>query len=154
MTVSDLFERAVKNQIPLRDVFMGDNIPKHWFPGGYICNLDKTGNPGTHYVAVWIERNQYPVYFDPFGAHPSFEMHKALLPFYYYSAEDIQNINSGHCGEYCLAFIQAMNVRKDLSVQLRLREFLSHWSSRPRDNLRILNALEANQFLQRDLRSK
>ena len=40
------------------------------FPSAYVFNLDPSYKPGSHWVAVYIDRKGRPEYFDSFGRPP------------------------------------------------------------------------------------
>ena len=94
-------------------MFSSDDIP--FFPQlnvSFICNLSKRNELGTHFIAVYINKN-YILYFDPFGVecyvqsickylqHYNIEIVQSLL--------SIQHPSSLHCGYFCIGFILALN---------------------------------------------
>ena len=64
----------------LRDYFAKDSLPKKIKSREYIVvNLDDSGNPGTHWVAIVNDpKCDFVEYFDPFGVMPSSEIHNYL----------------------------------------------------------------------------
>ena len=74
---------------------------------GYIVNLHDSGGPGTHWVAVAITTNNKAIYFDSFGMKPPLEVLSFLSNYHdvYYNINDIQDIDEGYCGEYCILFL-------------------------------------------------
>ena len=48
------------------------------FPFAYIFNLDPSYKPGVHWVAVYIDKEGRPEYFDSFGRPPPKEKSKTF----------------------------------------------------------------------------
>jgi len=74
-----------------------------------IINYDKEGNPGTHWVAIFINpKKGYSEVFDSYGLPPSQIIQKKLYkigkPILYNSGQ-IQNELSKRCGWYCIHYI-------------------------------------------------
>ena len=75
----------------------------------YICNLDRSYEEGSHYIAISI-KEENSIYFDSYGNPCLNEYIKnALVENHitemYYSAKQIQNSISLFCGYFCLAFL-------------------------------------------------
>ena len=47
-------------------VFSRNNLPKKTKDGAYVTNLDEYADAGTHWIALFCNRNEI-VYFDSFG---------------------------------------------------------------------------------------
>ena len=61
-----------------RGVFLLDTLPRK--PNKKECgivNFDKSGGPGTHWVA-WYKNGKTKIYFDSYGVQPPFEVIKYL----------------------------------------------------------------------------
>ena len=78
------------------------------FPSAYVFNLDPSYKPGSHWVAVYIDRNGLPEYFDSF-AHPP---PREIKDFLYTCAESwnynhvpIQELYSTTCGQFVVFYI-------------------------------------------------
>ena len=152
LTNIDLEVAAVKHNIPLVSVFSKDNPPKQLIPGGYIINLqdakDSGGNqlPGSHWTAMWIEtknRKPWACYFDPFGIAPPLEIQHILNKYtpYDINTTQIQSLESGVCGYYCIYFLWFMSRNKG-DPKTRFKKFLDLFDDRnPRKNRRILDDL-------------
>jgi hypothetical protein len=131
---SELEDYARHLRIPLRAVFSKDTPPSHLRDGGYIINLedqqDSHGRPlpGTHWTAFWVHHNQ-GVYFDPFGLTPPAQVDRMLdgLDDAWYSDMEVQDVNRGYCGIYCLAFLHFMNQHPQFNLEERLDRFLLLW---------------------------
>jgi hypothetical protein len=92
--------------IPLRGVFMKDELPNECLTGHYIINLqsESEGN-GTHWLSLTIY-NQNAYHFDSFGVQPNQEVIEFCKKGHCklgYNTFQIQNINSELCGWYCIA---------------------------------------------------
>lgn len=73
----------------------------------YICNLDKTNDPGSHWVSVYVPKSKAPVeYFDSYGldAPPEIEQN-SLKSVYVYNTRSLQQPFSAVCGYYALYFV-------------------------------------------------
>jgi hypothetical protein len=75
--------------------------------GCYIINMDNSDKPGSHWVALFIDTQKRPYYFDSFGCIYPLEveafMKRTGKPLQY-SKVHVQNINSNCCGYYCMYF--------------------------------------------------
>lgn len=113
-TNEQLMHMAKKYDIPLNAVYMKDELKDITpLPGGYIINMqDSVDGNGTHWVAVYNPRNYNDsLYFDSFGIDPPvaiIEFMQKYSPNMIASDKEIQNINSGFCGQYCLYFLHQM----------------------------------------------
>ena len=50
------------------------HIKQNSLPSAYVFNLDPSYKPGSHWVAVYIDRKGRPEYFDSFGRPPPREI--------------------------------------------------------------------------------
>ena len=55
-----------KNEPRFNGVFSRNNLPKKIKDGAYVINLDEYADVGTHWIALFCNRNEI-VYFDSFG---------------------------------------------------------------------------------------
>lgn len=117
-TNHQLEKLAKKFNIPLNAVVSKDQL-NYMIPqkGGYIVNMeDSTEGDGSHWVSIWFNKIDEPaLYFDSFGIDPPI----AIMDFMnqwnskcIFSTKEIQNINSGFCGQYCLLFLHQMSKNK------------------------------------------
>lgn len=133
-----LIRAAKKYGIPLIAVCFKDelkyirNLTKR---SGYIINLANSNQEGTHWVALWVasaiadRKVTEAFYFDSFGIVPPIEVRqfakrcgaKTLK----YNTEQIQSINSGWCGEYCLDFLYFMSHSKHEPSKKFINQFTS-----------------------------
>ncbi len=142
----DLLRKAEQLRLPLRFIGNKDQLPPYLHNGTYIINMqddvDSKGGKlrGTHWVCVYIE-NKQGVYMDSFGLLPPANVQLWLYPIrpIIISSKQIQNIHSGHCGEYCLSFLRYMFFKRNVPLKKRLHTWLSLFSDDPTHNLKILN---------------
>ncbi len=83
---------------------VADIVP--WPQSIYIFNYSSRDEEGTHWTALIINRNSFPIYFDSCGDPPPLyfeEFHKLFenFPLCVYSATQIQADSSKSCGQYC-----------------------------------------------------
>ena len=59
-------QKYYKNEPRFNGVFSRDNLPKKIKDGAYVINLDEHADTGTHWIALFCNKNKI-VYFDSFG---------------------------------------------------------------------------------------
>ena len=97
-------------------VFSINNLPKKIKDGAYIINLDEYADVGTHWIALFCNRNEI-VYFDSFGVEhvpkeiKKFINNKNIIA----SIFRIQANDSVMCGYFCIGFIDFMLAGKNLT---------------------------------------
>ena len=71
----ELEDAAKRLKIPcFRGVFLPDTLPKKLNKKECgIVNFDKSGGPGTHWVA-WYKNGKTKIYFDSYGVQPPIEV--------------------------------------------------------------------------------
>ncbi len=78
-----------------------------------IINLDDSSGPGTHWVALTLDKHQL-TYFDPFGAQIPDTIitytKKSTKPVRWNTSQ-IQSMKSDACGYYCMYFIRESRKR-------------------------------------------
>lgn len=76
-------------------------------PCSLIINLDTSDLPGSHWVAVYINKSRHAFYFDSYGSPPTVQITKWLKQFksFSYNKKCFQSIFSKNCGFYCIYFI-------------------------------------------------
>lgn len=140
LTDEDLEESCDRLKIPLVGIFSKDLLPKQCIPGGYIINLQNhDAGHGTHWTCLAV-RGDSALYFDSFGMPPPLQVIRFVRDDYtlVYNKQDIQNIDSGVCGSYCLAFLYYILVRNG-----SLRLFQHLFSTDVRKNRTILQEIIA-----------
>ena len=135
-----LIQLASRYHIPLNAICNKD-ILNRYFPhkGAYIVNMqDSTEGAGRHWVAIWLDTENgknVACYFDSFGIDPPLDVIDFMRRFVHrdgiihMSQKDIQNINGGHCGQYCIDFfIHMMNPRIH-SIKKKYNFFLDYFKA-------------------------
>ena len=84
--------------------------------GSYVINLDEYADVGTHWIALFCNRNEI-VYFDSFGVeHVSKEIKKFVRnKNIKANIFQVQANNSVMCGYFCIGFIDFMLAGKKLT---------------------------------------
>ena len=59
-------QKYYQNQPRLNDVFSRNNLTKKIKDGAYVINLDEHADVGTHWIALFRNKNEI-AYFDSFG---------------------------------------------------------------------------------------
>lgn len=134
----ELLDACKRNHINCVGVFFKDRMPTAVYDGLYIINLADEGEPGTHWVGLYIEHKK-PVYFDSFGFAPPEDIKKFVFPIdrsLEYNKLHIQNVETGICGYYVLFFGWWMTRSKASYPDLftRFRHFQRLWSKNPEEN--------------------
>ena len=116
-------QKYYQNKPRFNVVFSRDNLPKKIKDAEYVINLDEYGDVGTHWIALFCNRNKI-VYFDSFGVEHVPEEIKEFIG----NKNIIANIfrvqanNSLMCGYFCIGFIDFM------LAGLKLTEFTNMFS--------------------------
>ena len=116
-------EDAVKKlKIPYcRGIFLLDTLPKK--PNKEECgivNFDKSGGPGTHWVA-WYKNGKTKIYFDTYGVQPPIEVIRYLGKSVRYNTDQVQPVGQVFCGHLCLY------VLKELGMGLKFQKVLNNF---------------------------
>jgi hypothetical protein len=91
-------------------ILMRNETEKITHDGCYIMNLDRTGNDGTHWTGLIINKNN-AYYCDSYGFLPPQEMYNFLLDNYkqvYYNSTQYQDNDSSACGMFTMGFLTFM----------------------------------------------
>ena len=90
-------------------VFSRDNFLKKIKDGAYVINLDEYADTGTHWIALFFNKNKI-VYFDSFGVEHIPEEVKEFIGNKNIKANIfiVQANNSVMCGYFCMGFIDFM----------------------------------------------
>ena len=109
-------QKYYENEPRFNGVFSRDNLPKKIKDGAYVINLDEYADVGTHWIALFYNKNEI-VYFDSFSVE---HVPKEIKEF----AENknikanifrVQGNNSVMCGYFCIGFIDFMLAGKKLT---------------------------------------
>ena len=109
-------QKYYKNEPRFNGVFSRNNLPKKIKDGAYIINLDEYADVGTHWIALFCNRNEI-VYFNSFGVEHVPEEIKKFIGHKNIKANifRVQANNSIMCGYLCIGFIDFMLVGKKLT---------------------------------------
>ena len=109
-------QKYYKNEPRFNGVFSRNNLPKKIKDGAYVINLDEYADVGTHWIALFCNRNEI-VYFDSFGAEHVPEKIKKFVGNKNIKANifRVQANNSVMCGYFCIEFTDFMLAGKTLT---------------------------------------
>ena len=106
----ELEDAPKKLKIPnFRGVFLLDMLPKK--PNKKECgivNFDKSGGPGTHWVA-WYKNGKTKIYFDSYGVQPPIEVIQYLGKPIYYNTDQVQPAGEVICEHLCLYVLKELS---------------------------------------------
>jgi hypothetical protein len=86
-------------------VFARDKLPLTRQNGAYVINFDKDSQPGSHWVAVYVNGMNIE-YFDSFGRKPyHYDIKQFLGSNYSYNSVSLQPVLSKCCGFFCVYFL-------------------------------------------------
>ena len=114
-------QKYYENEPRFNGVFSRDNLPKKTKDGAYVINFDEYADTGTHWIALFCNKNEI-VYFDSFGVEHVPEEIKEFVG----NKNIIANIfrvqanNSVMCGYFCIGFIDFMLAGKKLTNFTRI----------------------------------
>ena len=77
------------------------------FPSAYVFNLDPSYKLGVHWIAVYIDREEIPEYFDSFGRPPPRESKDFLCTYaesWNYNHVPVQELYSTTCGQFVVFY--------------------------------------------------
>ena len=109
-------QKYYKNEPRFNGVFSRNNLPKKIKDGAYVINLDEYADVGTHWIALFCNRNEI-VYFDSFGVEHvpeeinEFVGNKNIIV----NIFRVQANNSVMCGYFCIGFIDFMLAGRKLN---------------------------------------
>ena len=89
----------------LMGFFSRNNLPRKIKDGAYVINLDEYADVGSHWIALFCNRNEI-VYFNSFGGEHIPEEIKEFIENKTISANifQVQANNSVMCGYFCIGF--------------------------------------------------
>ena len=109
-------QKYYQNERKFNGVFSRNNLPLKIKDGAYVINLDEYADVGTHWIALFCNRNEI-VYFDSFGVEhvpkeiKEFVGNKNIKT----NIFRVQANNSVMCGYFCIGFIDFMLADKKLT---------------------------------------
>ena len=109
-------QKYYKNESRFNGVFSRNNLPKKTKDRAYVINLDEYIDVGTHWIALFCNRNEI-VYFDSFSVEHIPREIKKFIGNKNIKANifPIKANNSVMCGYVCIAFIDFMLAGKKLT---------------------------------------
>ena len=108
-------QKYYQNEPRFNSVFSRNNLPKKIKDGAYVINLDEYADVGTHWIALFCNRNEI-VYFDSFGVEHVPEEIKDFIRNENIKANifRVQANNSIMCSYFYIKFIDYMFAGKTL----------------------------------------
>ena len=109
-------QKCYQNKPRFNGVYSRNNLPKKINDGAYVTNLDEYADVGTHWIALFCNRNEI-AYFDSFGVEyvpeeiKDFIGHRNIIS----NIFRVQANSSVMCGYFCIGFIDFMFAGKKLS---------------------------------------
>ena len=96
------------------------------YPSSYVINLDPSYKPGSHWVAVYFDRNGEGEYFDSLGRYPPHEVEHFLCSHakgWKYNHMQVQEIFTTTCGQFVLFYIYQKS--RGLTLKVIFRKYFS-----------------------------
>ena len=109
-------QKYYQNEPIFNGVFSRNNLPKKIKDGAYVVNLDEYTDVGTHWIALFYNRNEI-VYFDSFAVEHVPKEIKEFIGNKNIKANifRVQANDSVMCGYFCIGFIDFMLAGKKLT---------------------------------------
>lgn len=112
----------MKNIKGFEGVYSSDNIPLlKKIKSSLILNFDKENEPGSHFIAVFLNRKKHLLYFDPLnlGFTPvNIALYINKYKKCFNLSQNMQNYESSFCGFYCMLFIISNLIGKKYWMKL------------------------------------
>lgn len=128
-------------------VYPSDMIPETWEkPVAFVFNTDNSKKPGSHWVAVYVDKKSRGHYFDSYGLKPYIPDHIARLrkncKTFRYNDHHLQSISSDVCGHFCIMFLFFM------ASGIEFQEFINLFSRDTHQNDAIVREFVENVIAQ------
>ena len=114
------------NSLQIKNILSLDDVTKHYFinvfpsdelparithyPACFVCNVDKSTEPGSHWLAFYLINDEKLEFFDSYGNEPSF--FKGPISNYVsrfsqvtFNPVMLQSNVSAVCGQYCIYYL-------------------------------------------------
>ena len=78
------------------------------YPSSFVINLDPSYKPGSHWVAVYFDKNGVGEYFDSFAGYPPHEIVHFLRSHakgWQYNHMQVQELHTTTCGQFVVFYI-------------------------------------------------
>ena len=92
------------------------------YPPSFVINLDPSYKPGSHWVAVYFDKNGVGEYFDSFPHYPPHEVVHFLRSHakgWQYNRMQVQELYTTTCGQFVVFYIYQKSRGLTLEVILR-----------------------------------
>ena len=131
MYATEIYEK-LKKYPQFAGIYAKDELHKNQLrlPMGLIANTDKASDPGTHWIAIFIDKDGIGEYFDSYGLPPLLNeftdfLHNFCINGYFYNRNILQCITCITCGQYCTAYLTArfngISYSEYISVVVKVR---------------------------------
>ena len=109
-------QKYYQNEPRLNGVFSRNNLPKKIKNEAYVINLDEYADVGTHWIALFCNRNEI-FYFNSFGVEHVPEEIKEFIGNKNIKGNifQVQEYDSVMCGYFCIRLIDFMLAGKKLT---------------------------------------
>ena len=129
-------------------VFPSDRLPSRikQYPAGLMANVDRSNKPGSHWIAIYIDKGGQGTFFDSYGNKPEFYEHsfKEFLEqssrTYTFNNPCLQSLYSRVCGQYCLYFFLFK------ARSFSLETIVNRFTANKRINDEFVNQFIVNHF--------
>lgn len=113
-------------------VYPADLLPRHvQTPSAIVVNSDIHTKPGSHWRAIFINKNRELDFFDSYGRPPEVALNRFIQGnsrVARFNSHLLQGLSSRVCGHYCLVFLYYR------SQGVSLDEFLTLFCNNPKYN--------------------
>lgn len=144
-------EKILNEEPVTRNYFLGvfpsDQLPRriHRYPACFICNVDKSTEPGSHWVAFYLTLPEEVEFFDSYGNKPTFfegtlSNYASHFSRVLFNPLVLQTNVTAVCGQYCVFYIYCRCRGKTL------KQFLSHFVTENLSNDRRVYNFVAKRF--------
>ena len=114
------------NSVQIKNILSRDSVTKHYFidvfasdelparilryPACFICNVDKSTKPGSHWLAFYLTADDKVEFFDSYGNEPSFfkgpiSSFVSRFSQVTFNPVTLQSNVSAVCGQYCIYYL-------------------------------------------------
>lgn len=139
---------ALRNDSHTRSCFQGvypsDKLPKEStsYPAAFVANVDRSHEPGSHWIAFYFDEHGDGEFFDPYGMRPLVAAFEKFLQHHTkgrvkYNDVQLQSLFSTMCGAYVIFYI--MHRARGFSMETIVNMF------DPRDQ--VYNDRHIRQFI-------
>lgn len=126
MYLYELLNFVRRNVTPKVYVCPADMLPRNFkLPAGFIINMSKAAEQGSHWVSLWIDEAGNGTYFDSYGLKPLVDEIKFFIKLHTkkmnFSKRQLQQLHSRECGPYAAAFIYYIS--RGCTLEMFLHQF-------------------------------